>query len=193
MLSLFNNASEKHSCKFLSIASIYSWDMYFVPPESGGFDTFITNRMQQRWWVHVITCVTILDKILIASLSLTCFGEASNHGGKIHMVRSYGWQTAISQETAEAPDWGPMRGWPLPTAALGQEIDGFQGRQLKFSFYGLIFQDENSRTIGGGGRALPRQKIRDHIFLILSQKIFLTTRVERLLGVQKGSNVNWYP
>ena len=28
-------------------ASIYSWDMYFVPPESGGFDTFITNRMQQ--------------------------------------------------------------------------------------------------------------------------------------------------
>lgn len=47
MLSLFNNASEKHSCKFLGIASIYSWDMYFVPLESGGSDTFITNRMQQ--------------------------------------------------------------------------------------------------------------------------------------------------
>ena len=55
----------------------------------------------------------------------------------------------------------------LLAAALGQEIDGSQGRQLEFSFCGLIFQDENSRMIGGGGRALPRQKTRDPIFLIL--------------------------
>ena len=56
----------------------------------------------------------------------------------------------------------------LPAATLGQEIDGSWGRQLEFSFCGLIFQDENSRTIGGGGRALPRQKIKDPIFLILA-------------------------
>ena len=38
-----------------------------------------------------------------------------------------------------------------------------------------------------GAWALPRQKIRDHIFLILSQKIFLTAHVQKgSLGFKRG-------
>ena len=63
-----------------------------------------------------------------------------------------------------------------------QEIDG-PTRVISWSPFPAL-QDENSRTIGRGGWALPRWKTRDHRFLILKVKETFPTR--KLLSGQKG-------
>ena len=55
---------------------------------------------------------------------------------------------------------------------MKQEVDApaHRGSNWRFIPCGPILQDENGRTIERGGWALPRQKITDHIFLILNVK-----------------------
>ena len=78
----------------------------------------------------------------------------------------------------------------LWTIVLRQKIDGPQAEQLKFVPCGQIFQDEdNSRRIIGV--AEPRPDKRPHISHSRGQGDFPTyTCAERLLGGQKGSDVN---
>ena len=58
---------------------------------------------------------------------------------------------------------------------------------------GWILQDKNSRTMEERTWALPRLKIRDHIFLILEVRRPLPnyTCIGILLGGQKGSDTKF--
>ena len=63
-----------------------------------------------------------------------------------------------------------------------------KGKQLEFISCGQKLQNMDSRTIGGGGWALPRWKRRDHIFLILVVKDDKKTPswLESSLEVKRG-------